>query len=82
MDPRAIPAPGGDTGMSNEAISKYLADMQNRACRLSGIMNAIAFLENEDACKEGQATLIYLAEDLAGDLYSALDSVNHPEEVE
>ncbi len=82
MNPRAIPTPGTDTGMPGEALTKYLNDMQIRACRLSGIMNAIAFLENEDACREGQATLIYLAEELAGDLYTALDTVSRPEGVE
>lgn len=81
MDPRAIPTPGTDTGMTKEALTEYLNDMQDRACRLSGMMNAIAFLENEDACKEGQATLIYLAEELASGLYSALDAINRPDEV-
>jgi len=53
--------------------------MQRRACRLSGVMNAIAFLENEEQCNEGKAALIFLAEELANDLNNALDSVNRPE---
>ena len=62
----------------DDALNQYLTDMQARACRLAGVSSAIAYLENEDACKEGQATLIYLAEELASDLYTALDGVNIP----
>ena len=70
---KTTPLPGNDTG-----LPKYLQDMQARACRLSGVMNTIAFLENEMACEEGRTTLVYLAEELAIDLYRALDSVNIP----
>lgn len=67
------PAPGNDTG-----LPEYLKDMQGRACRLSGVLNAIAHLENENACTEGRMALVYLAEELAGQLYDALDTVNIP----
>lgn len=75
------PTQGTDTGLTNDALNNYLDDMQGRASRLSGMMNAIAHLQNEEACKEGQATLIYLAEELAAELSTALDAVNRPEEV-
>ena len=67
------PTPGNDTG-----LPEYLKDMQGRACRLSGVMNAIAYLENEGACTEGRMALTFLAEELATDLYNALDTVNIP----
>jgi len=44
----------------------------------AGVASAISYLQNEDACNEGQATLIYLAEEMARDLYSALDAINIP----
>ncbi|MCC5968403.1 MAG: hypothetical protein JJU15_00465 [Pararhodobacter sp.] len=59
-------------------LPEYLQDMQDRASRLSGIMNAIAFLENEGRCEEGRVALVYLAEELAAQLNTALDSVNLP----
>jgi len=74
------PASGTAPGLPATEITldKYLADMQDRACRLSGVMNAIAFLENEERCDEGKAALIYLAEELATDLYGALDCTRIP----
>ena len=67
------PTPGNDTG-----LPEYLKDMQGRACRLSGVMSAIAYLENEGACTEGRMALVYLAEELASELYDALDTINIP----
>ncbi|NYS24601.1 hypothetical protein HUK65_06315 [Rhodobacteraceae bacterium 2376] len=66
------------TSTPKPGLSEYLTDMHFKATRLSGIMNAVAFLEGEERCDEGKAALIYLAEELAGDLNNALDAVNLP----
>ena len=62
----------------DDPLNLYLTDMQARACRLSGVMSAIAYLENEGACTEGRMALTFLAEELATDLYNALDTINIP----
>lgn len=67
------------TNPSLAVLLKYIGDVQSKACRLAGIASAIAYLENEGACGEGQCTLIFIAEELAAEINSALDSVNLPE---
>jgi hypothetical protein len=62
-------------------LSAHLSDMQARACRLSGILSAIAHLQNSDECREGKAALIFLAEELAKDLNTGLDSTRIPKGV-
>lgn len=62
-------------------LSAYLSDMQARACRLSGILSAVAHLENAAECREGKAALIFLAEELAQDLNSGLDCTRIPKGV-
>lgn len=51
----------------------HLDEIHRTAVRLSGVLNAIAFLENQDACREGQATLIFIAEEIGQQLESDLD---------
>lgn len=77
MDPRT-PTPGTDAGMPGETLSKYLTNLHERATRLSGIMRAAAHLESEGGCEEGRATLVFLADDLANEMCTALDYVNIP----
>jgi hypothetical protein len=60
-------------------LRKHMYDVQSKACRLSGVLNAIAYLENDDACEDGQAALIFLAEEMAQEVFTDLDSVNLPE---
>jgi len=74
------PTPGNETGLpaTEVTLDKYLTDMQARACRLSGIIAAIACLEDNGTCKQGQAALIFMAEELASDLYNALDCTRIP----
>lgn len=62
------------------AIRRYIEDQQHLACRLAGVTAAIAYLTNDGGCEEGQAALIYLAEDLAIQLHTALDIVNLPKD--
>jgi hypothetical protein len=70
--------PTADTTPGLPDLLKYIAEVQSRACRLSGVVSAILFLESEGACAEGQCALIYMAEDLAAEINTALDSVNLP----
>lgn len=59
-------------------LSEYLTDLHQQATRLSGVMRAVAHLENEGGCEEGRATLVFLADELANELCTALDCVNLP----
>jgi hypothetical protein len=49
--------PTADNAPGLPELLKYIAEVQNRACRLSGVVSAIAFLEGEGACSEGQTSL-------------------------
>lgn len=60
------------------SLAKYLSDLQDKATRLHGVLEAAAFLVNEGGCKHGQAALTYLSEELANELSIALDTVNLP----
>jgi hypothetical protein len=71
-------SPTADTAHGLPELLKHIAEVQSRACRLSGVVSAIAFLESEGACAAGQCALIYIAEDLAAEINTALDSVNLP----
>jgi hypothetical protein len=67
---------------NNTGLPELLAhidDMHSQACRLSGVLNAIAYLENESACGAGRTALVYMAEELAEQIYSGLDCINLPE---
>lgn len=59
-------------------LSKYLAEVQAKALSLSGLIKAIAHLENEGGCAEGRAALTYLAEPMANEIFLALDSLHLP----
>ena len=50
-----------------------IGTIHTTALRLSGVLNAVAFLENAGECKEGQSALIFLAEELGQELENALD---------
>lgn len=50
-----------------------LSEIHEKALRLRGVLNAVAHLQGESACKQGRAALIYLAEELSEELESALD---------
>ena len=69
----STPTPGNAPG-----LSEYLATLQTKAIRLTGVLSAIGFLNNEGHCEDGQTALIDVAEQLAKELDSALDSVNLP----
>ena len=61
------------------SLRQYIADVQHRMCRLSGVLETIAYLESEGSCQEGQCALIFLAADMGAEINNALDSVNLPE---
>ena len=67
------PTPGNAPG-----LPEYLADLQTKAVRLSGVMSAIGFLQNEGKCEDGRIALIDVAEQLANELSDGLDSTNLP----
>lgn len=60
------------------SLKTHLGHLQHLATRLSGVMSAIAYLENQDECRDGQAALIFLAEEMAHQLNNSLDIVNIP----
>ncbi|MCC5966499.1 MAG: hypothetical protein JJU24_10195 [Natronohydrobacter sp.] len=66
------PTPGNTPGLPAPSISAC----HNKAVRLSGVLSAVAHLENENACAEGRSALIFLAEELSAELESALDLMN------
>lgn len=63
---------------STTSLQTHLAHLQYLATRLAGVMAAVSYLENADECRDGQAALIFLAEELACQLNTSLDSVNIP----
>ena len=64
----ATPSPGNSL-----ALPDYLADMQSRAGRLLGVLEALNHLEQEGAMPESRATLAFLAVTMASDLNNALN---------
>ena len=56
------------------SLSEQLNGAYDKALRLSGVMQAIAHLENDSACVNGRIALVYLAEELAADLVRHLDT--------
>lgn len=67
------PTPGHAPG-----LSEYLATLQSKAIRLSGVLSALGVLNNEGHCEDGQTALIGVAEQLAHDLNNGLDIVSLP----
>ena len=61
---------------ANPELRHSIATMQTLACRLSGVVEAIAYLENEKVCENGKCAMIYIAKEIAGQLFTGLDSVN------
>ena len=71
------PTPGNDIGLP--ALLSHIRDMQTKATRLLGLLEAIGFLENEETCLNGRVALTEIAIELAGNLNRGLDSVSLPE---
>jgi hypothetical protein len=67
---KETPTPAADTGLPK----KTLAECQHDAVILSGLMEAIDYL-SEDQCRAGQATLIIIANERARALANDLDRV-------
>ena len=63
---------------ANPELRQNIATIQTLACRFSGVVEAIANLENKKICENGKCALIYIAEEIAGQLFTGLDSVNLP----
>ena len=53
-----------------------ISAIHTKALRLSGILQAVAHLENESACAEGRSALIFLADEVAQELEGELDYYN------
>ena len=60
--------------MTDHTPTPSISSIHRTAVRLSGVLSAVAFLENEGQCKEGQSALIFLAEELGLELENALDT--------
>ena len=56
-------------------------DAYTKALRLSGLLQALAFLTNENGCPEGQAALIFIAEEMAADVLELMDPPPPPRAV-
>ncbi|KAA8616258.1 hypothetical protein [Salipiger aestuarii] len=70
------PASGTATGLP--ALMNHVQDMQDRAILLDGVLEAILFMENEDACENGRDSLMRIAKELSHEIFIALDKVNLP----
>jgi hypothetical protein len=55
-------------------LRKRLDEIQDRACLLDGVMEAINFIENEDGCPNGRHTLCVIAKELSAEIFDALDT--------
>ncbi len=60
-----------DTGLPS--LEKRLSEIQDRACLLDGVLEAINFIENEGGCPNGRHTLGIIAKELSTEIYVALD---------
>ena len=65
--------------VSVKVLRSYVDHVQSKTCRLSGVIQAIAHLESQESCKEGQSALIFIAEDMIKEIDRDLDCVNLPE---
>lgn len=57
------------------ALMKRLNKIQDRACLLDGVIEAINFIENEGGCPNGRHALCVVAQELSHEIFVALDSV-------
>lgn len=60
------------------SLSHHLSEMQTKATRLNGLIEAINYLEIEGDCESGRVAICAVAESLARELTDGLDSVNLP----
>lgn len=58
----------------------HIQNIQDKASRLSGIMEALFFIDNENTCREGCSALVAIGRELAADINTQLDAVNLPKE--
>ena len=74
------PTPGNDTGST--ALRHHIALQQSEVCRLCGVLEALASLNNDGVAANAQTTLIDVAFAMAHQLNNGLDSVTLPEDGE
>lgn len=60
------------------ALMRHISEMQEMSCDLYGLLEAIAYLDNEGKCEVAMPVLIDLARKMADDLNRGLDSVMLP----
>ena len=60
--------------MSAQVMSR-IREIQDRACLLDGVIEAINFIENEGGCHNGRHALSVVARELSREIYGALDEV-------
>lgn len=51
-----------------------ITEAHGRVLRLSGVLEALAYLTNENARPEARAALVFLADELAADLLAFVDA--------
>lgn len=56
------------------ALNRHISNSHCKALRLHGVLEAIAYLENDGGCRNGQASLIYMADDLMREIVDDLDA--------
>lgn len=67
------PARGNDTVLP--AIKAHVAKIQDRACLLTGLIEAINYIEDQGGCENGRFTISVIAQELASEIYQSLDTV-------
>lgn len=60
------------------ALLKHIAKQQDTAVTLSGVIEALAILKNEQLGDGAQTSLLLVAEALIGEIIDGLDSVRLP----
>lgn len=62
------------------ALARHIQEQQDRACTLEGVIEAIAFIDNDVGRNSAVTALVGVAGRLAHDLNCALDALALPQE--
>lgn len=61
-------------------LARHIQEQQNRACTLEGVIEAIAFIDNDVGRNSAVTALVEVALAMAHDLNCALDAAALPQE--
>lgn len=59
-------------------LARHIQEQQDRACKLAGVIEGLAFIDNEVGRNGAVTALLMVAAEIAGDLSSGLDAMNLP----